>query len=282
VCDLLRANSIGIDPAGHWKRSLTLASSPSLASLANSAASEIGLKRIPPLYRSSVLPAPVTFGLWRPRIVVPDGIETCQQPEQLQAVLQHEMAHIVRQDLWIGLLQQVAAIVYWWNPLVHGVNRRIADLREQICDDLAVRNLPEPRAYAAVLINLADRCSRSVPVPATLGIGSSPMCQLESRVRRILSSTELRTVSLNRRSLAGVLAAASLMTATILFAQVQVDPSSSGQPNPQSKSEQIDQSTQPGDKAEPKPAVALNPTLHELIQKIAYYEQISVECPPRN
>ncbi len=203
---------------------------------------------------------------------MPDDIATRLDPDQLRAVMQHELAHVVRRDLWIGLLQQAAATVHWWNPLVQRANRRLADLREQICDDLALRNLPEPSAYAATLIDLAERCTRYRLVPATLGIGSRPLSQLESRVRHILSSTEARTVRLTRRSLVGLSAATILMTATILFAQVEVKPPAQGQPDGLTQTAQADH---PGDQPEDSPPAAQNPTptLHDLIQQMAAYER---------
>ncbi len=205
-----------------WIQSVTVADSPALAAVARSAANSMGLRNSVPIHRSSLLPAPVTFGLLQPRIVLPADIETTLAPDQLRAVIQHEMAHISRRDLWIGLLQRAAAIVYWWNPLVLLANRQLADLREQICDDIAIRELPDPSVYAATLINLAERCSLCTPVPATLGIGSSPAGQLESRIRRLLSTRQDRCLRLTRRAIIGVSAVGVVMTATILLAQVQV------------------------------------------------------------
>ena len=175
------------------------------------------------VYCSNLLPAPVTLGLIRPRIVVPAGIESILPSDQLRAVIQHEVAHIARRDLWIGLLQQVAQISNWWNPLVRLANRQLADLREQICDDIAIRDLPEPDTYAATLINIAERCSLCMPVPTTLGIGPSPARQLENRIRRIVSSPRARCVRLSRTAAVGVSAVTVLMAATILLAQVQID-----------------------------------------------------------
>lgn len=207
-----------------WLRSTTLASSPLLLAAARSAPGQLRRRREIPIFRSAVLPAPIAVGLLRPRIVVPDAIESALSSDQLRAVMRHEMAHLERLDLWIGLLQQVGQIVYWWSPLMHMVNRRIALLREQICDDIALGELTEPSGYAATLINLAEQCGRCVSVPATLGIGVSPARQLERRIRRIVSSAGVRCVRLTRRASVGVSAVVLLMTGTILLAQVEVEP----------------------------------------------------------
>src|SRR5690606_8018305 len=128
------------------------------------------------------------------------GLESRLLPDQLQPVLRHEMAHILRHDSWTGLLQHIVAIVCWWNPLVVMANRQLDDLREQICDDIAVRELTDPSSYAATLIDFAESYSHGTPVPATLGIISSTAGQLEKRIRRIVSSTDVRCIHLTRRT----------------------------------------------------------------------------------
>ena len=218
---LIRA-SVCLAKLRRWLRTVAVADSPHLASAIQCAADRVGLHRSVTVCQSGVLPAPVTMGLLRPCIVVPNGIESTLMPDQLRAVLQHEMAHIARFDLWIGLLQQAAHIVHWWNPLVRLTNRRIADVREQICDDIALCGLAEPTSYAATLINLAERCSGCVSVPATLGIGSSPAGQLEKRICHIVSPSDIRHIHLTRRSVIGVAAAVAVMMGTLVCAQIKV------------------------------------------------------------
>lgn len=205
-----------------WLKTVTIADRPQLVTAVQRAADRVGLRRKLTIYESNVLPAPVTLGLLQPCIVVPTAIDATLPPDQLRAVLQHEMAHIARFDLWIGLVQQAAHIMHWWNPLVRLTNRRIADVREQICDDITLRELAEPSGYAATLIKFAERCSGCVSVPATLGIGSSLAGQLENRIRHIVSTTDIRRTHLTRRSLIGILAAVTVMTGTLLCAQIKV------------------------------------------------------------
>jgi len=251
-----------------WMQTVSLAESPVLLAAAKWAADSAGLPRPIPVHRSGLAPAPASFGLFHPRIVVPNGIESSLSADQLRAVLKHEMAHLARRDLWIGLLQQAAQIIYWWNPLVRLANRQLADLREQICDEIAIRGLDNPGDYAATLLDIAERCSRSAPIPGTIGFGASPATQLERRIRRIIASPRARCVRLNRWTAAGVSAAAVLMTATILAAQVQITPPSAA---PRDDSPQEAQAESPTVK--PKAVDEQKPTLHELIQRMAAYER---------
>ncbi|MCY2963534.1 MAG: M56 family metallopeptidase, partial [Planctomycetota bacterium] len=263
-----------------WTHTLVAAESETLVTTAHAVSIAAGLRCPAPVYCSALLPAPVTFGLLNPRIVVPKEIELELAPDQLRAVFQHEIAHIARRDLWVALMQQCAAIVYWWNPLVRLVNRRIADLREQICDDIAIRDLPDPGRFAETLIRLAERCSPRTAIPATLGIGASPTQQLESRILRILSPLGDRAVGLTRRSLVGVTVAVVLMATTLLMAQVQMKSPAGERPEAQHSAipekDPSQHNARDTNRATVAAAAESNPTLTELIRQIAKYEQQSL------
>ncbi|MBC7855572.1 MAG: M56 family metallopeptidase, partial [Pirellulaceae bacterium] len=109
VCGVARA-LVCLVKLRRWTQTVTVAACPELASAARSAADGLGWRKEIVIYRSCLLPAPITFGLLRPRIVVPAGIESDLSREQLRAVIQHEVAHLARRDLWTGLLQQIAQV----------------------------------------------------------------------------------------------------------------------------------------------------------------------------
>ena len=217
-----------------WAQTLTLCSSPRLAELAREAARDVGLRRAVPVYHSARLPAPVAMGLLSPRIVVPPGFESGLPREQLLAILRHEFAHIARYDLWFGVLQQVAATVYWWNPLILRASRQLSEVREQICDDIAISGLPDPRDYATTLIQLAERCHSGLQWPATLGFGAAGAGPLERRIVRILSENAVRTRWLTVRAACGVTALITLMSSVMLMAQLPP-----GSPAPKSSPDAI-------------------------------------------
>jgi beta-lactamase regulating signal transducer with metallopeptidase domain len=205
-----------------WSRTFYACPSPDVGRAAHLAMERTSLKSVPAVLESDVVPAPVTFGLFRPRIVIPCGLESELTFEQLCAVMRHEVAHIARRDLWIGVIQESARLVYWWNPLVSVASRRLTDLREQICDDIATFCLADRRDYAALLVDIAARCATRTRVPAAIGFGASPVRQLEERVRRILGSNTSNPVRLGRQAVLGLLGIAAAMTTAMLFAQVRL------------------------------------------------------------
>ena len=77
------------------------------------------------------------------------------EPNQLRDVLVHEIAHVLRWDPLVALLQQIAAVLYWPHPLVHWLNLRLARSREEVCDNFVLR-VGDPCEYARTLLQLSE------------------------------------------------------------------------------------------------------------------------------
>ena len=71
--------------------------------------------------------------------------------------LVHECAHVVRLDAWVGLLQRLAAVMFWPHPLVHFANGQLTRAREEVCDNHVLR-CGDPRGYARTLLALTEQC----------------------------------------------------------------------------------------------------------------------------
>lgn len=119
------------------------------------AAKSVGLARPPRLCESRAAVVPLVARPLAPVVVLPAGLADRVPAGQLEAVFVHEAAHVARGDLWTAILQRLAAIAFWWCPPVHAVNRRLADLREQLCDNHLLRSGGSPHDLAAVLVELA-------------------------------------------------------------------------------------------------------------------------------
>jgi protein TonB len=105
----------------------------------------------PPIWRADHLPTPLAIGLLRPRIYLTanSGLED----STTRAVLYHELAHVLRRDGWVVLLQNLAQILHPFNPLVWLMNVRLFRYRERICDDFALQHTGvEPRHYGQILL----------------------------------------------------------------------------------------------------------------------------------
>lgn len=187
------------------------------------ALSQHRLRRTPRLLVSSAVLAPVVVGSCRPAVIVPNDLSNNFTMNQMRSVLAHELSHIARRDHWVVGIQVLATTLFWWNPFVWLVSRKVALLRELICDDMVLRHEQAPREYAESIIAMAEKSA----VLAPLGISLSSVSELEQRIRRIVSQRVpgLET-RLGRWATVGVLLFALTLTTGVILAQV---PSPSGQ-----------------------------------------------------
>jgi len=168
-------------------RRLTPLLDPGLDTIAREAANAVGLHKPPPLFLSRWVSVPVSIGLIKPAIVLPDAMAEESDAGQLQAVLLHEMAHIARRDHWVGLGQRLAAVLFWWNPLVYRVGYELAELREEICDNYVMSVHGGGQRLARILVELAERAVIRPYLPSTVGMLEPRLAGLSGRVTRLLN-----------------------------------------------------------------------------------------------
>lgn len=155
---------------------------------------------------SSEIPAPITLGLGRAVILLPEDMLQSLDPADLDHVLVHELAHIRRGDDWTRLAQKLLEVPLFYHPAAHWISRRLDLEREIACDDSVVLETGQVRTYARCLTKLADSANRAQdPLLAT---GMLPgRSQLTRRILMLLNQDRKisRTLSLPTLLLAGVL-----------------------------------------------------------------------------
>lgn len=120
------------------------------------------------------VPPAVVIGPLKPVVVLPVGMVNTLERDKLAAVLTHEMAHVVRGDLWVGLLQHAVAAIFWWCLPVHRLNRRLAEVLVEMAARLrgdrarlsiaALGAMDEKPALEGRVERLVYRTARSVPM----------------------------------------------------------------------------------------------------------------------
>lgn len=157
---------------------------------------------------SARVATPVALGLLHPLVILPAGYVTALAPEQLRAILAHELAHIRRHDYLINLLQLLAEAAFYFNPALWWINRQIRLEREACCDHLAAQYAGGPLDYAAALASIARHSPALAPPQPALamhGPASTPGPLLD-RIRRLLLPAHRPHLRLPWYSLAATLA----------------------------------------------------------------------------
>lgn len=115
----------------------------------------LGIVRRIPILRSDHLKVPFVAGLFRPKLVLPTEVENWSG-ERIEAILYHEFAHIKRKDILIQFLAQLACCLYWPNPLMWLMERKIFIERERACDDTALIRGVKASVYAEHLMDALE------------------------------------------------------------------------------------------------------------------------------
>jgi uncharacterized GH25 family protein len=154
--------------------------------------------------------SPLVAGLFPSRVILPESLPE-RAPGCLPAVLVHEFAHVARRDPWARLLQRLAAALLWVHPLVHLLNRRLDQAREEVCDNYVLACTDAP-AYAEVLLAVSRTC---YPTPRLEGyLTMMPRhYPLERRVVDLLEERRDTSTRLRGAQRAALLAAFALLLA---------------------------------------------------------------------
>ena len=110
------------------------------------------------------LAQPVTFGLRRPVVLLPEHFD--RSPDAIRrAAVTHELLHVQRRDWLAVMFEEAVRAVFWFHPAVWWTTARIQQSREEFIDHLAVLATGSRRAYMEALLAFADGPSLA-PAPA--------------------------------------------------------------------------------------------------------------------
>jgi beta-lactamase regulating signal transducer with metallopeptidase domain len=162
------------------RRQCTLEHGP-VTGLVSKLAARMGVCRSVSIRIGPVAMSPATFGFFRPVILLSAATVLGIAPQQLEAVLAHELAHIRRHDYLVNVLQMLVETLFFYHPAVWWASRRIRIERELCCDDVAVQACGDAVGYAQALTSVARL--QIAPSSVALGSAGGPLLM---RVQRLL------------------------------------------------------------------------------------------------
>jgi beta-lactamase regulating signal transducer with metallopeptidase domain len=134
------------------------------------------------LCESALVEVPTVIGWLRPVILLPASALTGLSPDQLEALLAHELAHIRRYDYLVNLLQTSIETLFFYHPAVWWVSAQVRQEREHCCDDLAVAACGDVLTYARALTAL-EQLRGSEPQLAVAASGGSLLVRIQRLLR---------------------------------------------------------------------------------------------------
>ena len=171
------------------------------------AASPLPLNLPIPVLTSSARLEPGVFGVFRPFLLLPDGLREHLTPPQFEAIVAHELCHVRRRDNLSSAIQMVVEALFWFDPVVWWIQSRLVEERERACDEAVLRMGTNPQDYAEGIVTVCEFFLKSPLVCVAGATGSD----LKRRVEAIMQNRVADRMNIGRKlllSIAGALAVA--------------------------------------------------------------------------
>ena len=163
---------------------------------------------------SSLIFGPVTMGLYRKLVLLPEGMMSGLPAADLHAVIAHEFAHIHRKDFLKNLIYEALSLPVSYHPVFWLTRERLMESREIVCDQMAAEVSGRSK-YARSLLQLASLLVMKTPIrtPHTIGIFDANTFE-----RRLMNLTKEQSEIRGARRLAIVAACAAFGVTTCVSA----------------------------------------------------------------
>ncbi len=167
---------------------------------------------------SDQIPAPLTYGILYPVVLLPSGMDFTDR-ERLSCVLAHEVTHIRRFDALRKALLAAALCLHWYNPLVWAMHQLACRDMELACDEAVIRSGADRRSYALALLSMEEERGRQ-PLSGSHFSANA----LQERIEAIMKHKHISLTAL-----LAVLTVMSIAT-TVFAASAPEAPESNGSP----------------------------------------------------
>ncbi len=111
-----------------------------------------GIRRRVQLWFSNTIHTPLTFGFFKPVIVLPVALVNQLSLTQAETLILHELAHIRANDFMLNWFLIIAETVFFFNPFITDLCKKIKIEREKYCDITVTAFDYPPLLYAETLL----------------------------------------------------------------------------------------------------------------------------------
>lgn len=215
--------AVGLRGGQSLRRHSMLIADSSLLTMVREQSVKVGLRCAPAIAYCEQISIPIVIGIVRPMILLPATLVSGLSPDQLKALVTHELSHIRRYDLIVNLLQRIIEAVLFFHPAVWFVSRRISKERENVADDAVVAAGWPAVRYADALVRMAELSSTvrdsdvAIQVAALAASGSSSS-EFKRRIVRLLNGSSSSQFRLSRSDVLAM----TICTALLIVAPVTV------------------------------------------------------------
>ena len=149
---------------------------------------------------------PGVFGIFRPVMLLPEGIADRLDDTQLEAIFAHELCHARSHDNLAAAFHMAIQAIFWFHPLVWWLGSRLVDERERACDEEVLRLGNPPQVYAEGILKVCKFYVES-PLVCVAGVTGS---NLKKRIEGIMTHRMATQLDAGRKLLLAALGVAAI------------------------------------------------------------------------
>ena len=202
---------------------------PWLQEIAGNLADRLGAPRPSVLVCHYQRPRALTYGFFRPKVLLSTWMMENLDAHELEAVVAHEVGHVARRDYLVGWVATVLRDAFFYLPASRGAYRRLRRDNEPACDDLAVVLTRRPLALASALAKVWQDAAEGPRLQLAQALSGPAGSRLvESRLERLVAGPAPRagspgTGNLALRMITPALAGLAAQAGSVAFLLISMD-----------------------------------------------------------
>jgi beta-lactamase regulating signal transducer with metallopeptidase domain len=189
-----------------------------------------------PVHCAQSLLEPGLVGIWRPVLLLPEGLTTRLSEQETGSVLAHELCHLRRRDNLTASIHMLVEALFWFHPLTWWLGARLIAERERACDEAVLESGNDAEVYAEGILKV---CRFYVGSPLVSAAGVS-RANLRRRIEEIMHARQALPLDTLRKLLLGV-ASGAAVAVPLLFGLLTAPASSARVAEPASLVDQMAQ-----------------------------------------
>ncbi len=159
---------------------------------------EFGIHRKVNLWYSSKISTPMTFGFFKPVILLPVALLNNLSMEETESLIIHELTHIRNNDYLLNWMLVGCETIFFFNPFLQALGNKIRLEREKKCDTQVLQFNFHPINYAETLLKAASLKATPVSFSITAATRNK---ELLNRIKFFTNEDNLR---FNKRNFSGI------------------------------------------------------------------------------
>jgi len=155
---------------------------------------------------------PGLVGIWRPVLLLPEGVLQRLSREEMAAIEAHELCHLRRRDNLTAAIHTLITNLFWFHPLLWWLGGRLVEERERACDESVLHAGNDPAIYADGILKV---CALYVPSSLVCAAGAAG-AHLKRRIETIMENRSALPLTTVRKALLAAGSAAAIVVPLLM------------------------------------------------------------------